>query len=87
MIQLYSFDKPIGDLGPARDDTDGIDTFYMEREWKIIPFRASIENGTIKKTEDGNYYLPFSRTDIRVLIVPNNDTKIQFGVLFAEFKR
>lgn len=83
-IQLLSFTKPMGDLGPARDGDDD-DTFYNEREWRILPVKANIQNGAIIQKESG-FFIPFSRSDIRVIIVPNNEVKRKILDYLASFK-
>jgi hypothetical protein len=83
LIQIFSFDKPIGDLGSPRDDTDQIDIFYNEREWRIIPYKISINSGLIVQ-RDNEAYLPFRGNDIRVIIVPNNGIRKQVVKHFNE---
>jgi len=74
MSALLAFDKPMGDLGPARDDSEEIDSFYKEREWKIVPFKSALANDAVRKDGD-SYFVRFERKDIRIIIVPDNDLK------------
>jgi len=76
LIQIFSFDKPIGDLGTPRDDTPQTDVFYNEREWRIIPYRGSVDNGTVL-SKDGEFYLPFRADALRLIIVPSNTIRKQ----------
>jgi len=87
-IMGFSFDKPIGDLGSARDDTDDTDVYYKEREWRIVPTNAAMSNGSIiKVTKDKDfYYIPFSRKDVRIIIVPNDDIKSMIINWFLEMR-
>lgn len=75
LIQLLSFDKEIGDLGPARDDTNVSDPYYKEREWRIVPYGATEMSRKVILREEGGYYCLFKKNDIRVIIVPNKDIK------------
>ena len=47
ILYALSFDKEMGDLGSARDETKEIDLFYKEREWRLVPTQAAKE--TLKK--------------------------------------
>ena len=73
-IQVLSFGKPVGDLGPARDEADNIDPYYNEREWRVIPYYASLIRKKIEEI-NGDYYVKFNRDDVRIIIVPNDDIK------------
>lgn len=81
MIQVYSFEKPTGDLGPARDESQETDTYYKEREWRIIPFVASLFSGKIIQ-RDERYFVPFERNHVRIVIVPNDDIKNEANAWF-----
>ncbi len=72
LLYSLSFEKPTGHVGPAKDDTDEQDVYYKEREWRIIAQQASVENGVMQEIE-GRDYIPFTRDDIRIIIVPSND--------------
>ena len=73
-VQLFSFDKPCGDLGPVRDGAAEMDIFYKEREWRIIQYEHPVNIGLINKVGD-EYLIPFSRENIRIVIVPNDEIK------------
>lgn len=74
MVQIFSFNKPIGDLGPTRDESTETDIFYKEREWRIIQYDHPVGLGKINMVGD-EYYIPFSRENIRIVIVPNDEIK------------
>jgi hypothetical protein len=84
-VAISSFEKETGDLGPARDDDNSTDSYYREREWRIVPFLGSIINGCIENKEGGDYYVQFSRSDINMVIVPNSDIKRNIYNLFKEW--
>lgn len=75
--ELYclSFYKPMGDLGPARDETEDIDLFYKEREWRFIPSRLAELASMIKVDMAGVTYLPFEREDVNMVVVPNEEIR------------
>jgi len=75
-IQMLSFEKPTGDLGPARDETDSIDEYYKEREWRIVPFLGSFISGKAIINEQEQIHYRFTRNDCELLIVPNDETRI-----------
>lgn len=74
IIHILSFSKQMGDLGRARDD-DGNDTFYNEREWRIVPLLQNVISQKVKKNQKEEFNIPFSRQDIRVIIVPDLNIK------------
>jgi hypothetical protein len=86
VVALLSFDKPIGDLGPPRDDTNDTDVFYNEREWRVIPYKVSIANGSVVSKE-GEFYLPFGADALRMIIVPNNSIRKQVMGYFPELEK
>lgn len=71
---LFSFTKPMGDLGLPKDDSEDIDPYYKEREWKLIPFKVAVDNKKIIE-KDNTRYILFERRDIRIIIVPDNSVK------------
>lgn len=77
MQVAFSFDKEMGDLGPARDETREIDLYYKEREWRLVPFGLAIESGAAKKRPDDtvHYYYSFERSDVNMVVVPNEDLR------------
>ena len=56
-IFCSSFYKPMGDLGPARDETKEIDLYYKEREWRIIPSKlAELVGIYVEKPDDAYHF-------------------------------
>ena len=76
MIATFSFDKQMGDLGPARDETQEIDLYYKEREWRLVPSDLSLISGAARREEgtDHFYYL-FDRSDVNMVVVPNEEMR------------
>lgn len=74
-----TFLKPIGDLGPARDESTHVDLYYKEREWRVTPSTLALIAGLITEKTDGNeknsYHLSFNRSDINVIVVPNEEVR------------
>ena len=70
-----SFYKQTGDLGPARDETSEIDLYYKEREWRIIPSHSAGKIKLITEDGDGLFFLQFSRKDVNVIVVPNEEIR------------
>jgi hypothetical protein len=76
MITGFSFDKQMGDLGPARDETQEIDLYYKEREWRLVPSELSLVSGAAKREEAGDHFLyPFERSDVNMVVVPNEEIR------------
>ncbi|MFA6052054.1 MAG: abortive infection system antitoxin AbiGi family protein [Methylobacter sp.] len=77
MIYNYSFDKEMGDLGPARDETREIDLYYKEREWRLVPSHLTTMSGVAKsKAGSGDvYYYLFERSDVNMIVVPNEELR------------
>ena len=84
---VLSHVKELFDLGADVDSEDDADVarrdrYYMEREWRVCLHRAHFatadhEKGSrlVKRIED-SLYLPFSkRSDIRVIITPNDTVR------------
>ncbi|GEM_PF-1133673 len=74
-IAILSFEKEMGDLGPARDETKEIDLYYKEREWRLVPMLGNLIAGTIAE-RDGAYFYKFRREDVNVIVTPNDEIRI-----------
>lgn len=86
-IKLLSFEKGIGDLGVARDDTDNIDVYYKEREWRLIADERLLNSHHLEgEIENSEFYFKFSRNDINMIVVPNNEIRIAVGKHLEQFK-
>ncbi|MDV6346586.1 abortive infection system antitoxin AbiGi family protein [Nitrosomonas sp. Is35] len=69
-IYAFSFDKEMGDLGPARDETKEIDLYYKEREWRLVPSAVDLQLGIVDEISNEAYY-KFNRSDVNMVVVPN----------------
>lgn len=83
-IAIFSFEKEMGDLGSARDETKDIDLYYKEREWRLVPFQANFISGSIKKDEKGCLFYKFKRDDVNVILVPNEEIRNNISNFFKE---
>ncbi|WMJ09133.1 abortive infection system antitoxin AbiGi family protein [Nitrosomonas sp. sh817] len=75
-IYAFSFDKEMGDLGPARDETKEIDLYYKEREWRLVPSAVDLQLGIVNEISNEAYY-KFNRSDVNMVVVPNEDIRIK----------
>lgn len=76
IIFTYSFDKEMGDLGPARDETKEIDLYYKEREWRLVPSNLTVHSGVAKYQPGFSYFhYPFQREDVNMVVVPNEEMR------------
>jgi hypothetical protein len=76
LIFGFSFDKEMGDLGPARDETNEIDLYYKEREWRLVPSKLAEISGTAKLSSDNQFvYYKFDRKDVNMVVVPNEEMR------------
>ncbi len=72
MVYTFSFDKEMGDLGIARDETKEIDLYYKEREWRLVPSALNEASGSIVLNQTDNcFYYPFEREHVNMFVVPN----------------
>ncbi|MGJ0484759.1 MAG: abortive infection system antitoxin AbiGi family protein [Methylomicrobium sp.] len=87
LIFSFSFDKEMGDLGPARDDTREIDLFYKEHEWRLVPSKLAALSGAAKMSADGSSlsYL-FKREHVNMVVVPNEELRICVLDYFLELR-
>ena len=76
-ILLHSYDKETGDIGPARDNSEETDPYYKEREWRLVPSDISLLSGTATENEDNETHFIFNRSDINVIVTPNQDSRIK----------
>lgn len=74
-IAVLSFEKEMGDLGSARDDTKEIDLYYKEREWRLVPFLANIISGSVQYGNEGLMFYKFRREDVNMVVVPNEEMR------------
>ena len=74
-IYAISFDKEMGDLGPARDETKEIDLYYKEREWRLVPSAVDMQLGIVDERNVANY--KFNRSDVNMVVVPNEDIRVE----------
>lgn len=72
----FSFEKETGDMGPARDETSEMDTYYREREWRLVPTEASTRSGVLE-IDNKDFLYKFDRKDVNVIITPNNDLRAE----------
>jgi hypothetical protein len=74
-IAVFSFEKGMGDLGPARDETKEIDLYYKEREWRLVPFLANLISGSVQYGNEGLMFYKFEREDVNMVVVPNEEMR------------
>lgn len=84
-IAILTFDKESGDLGPARDDSQGTDPYYNEREWRLIPFGANVSLGFCE--EKFPHSFKFSRDDINIVVTPNENIRLEVLEYFDQLKK
>ncbi len=73
---ILSFEKEMGDLGPARDETKEIDLYYKEREWRLVPSIFTNISCTAKPSTDGqSSEYKFHRKAVNVIVVPNEEIR------------
>ncbi|WP_297323756.1 abortive infection system antitoxin AbiGi family protein [Nitrosomonas sp.] len=72
----FSFEKEMGDLGPARDETNEIDLYYKEREWRLVPSQMTIlSNAAMLSSDNNSFYYKFNRKDVNMVVVPNEEMR------------
>ncbi len=74
-IAVFSFEKEMGDLGSARDETKEIDLYYKEREWRLVPFLANLISGSVRYGDEGLMFYKFEREDVNMVVVPNEEMR------------
>lgn len=77
VIDVLSFEKEMGDLGPAREENFCGDTFYKEREWRIIEINFEKFNQSFFIKKEDSVFMTFSRDDINFIIVPDDSMRIK----------
>lgn len=76
LIFTFSYDKEMGDLGPARDESKEIDLYYKEREWRLVPSKLSETSGVYTKVQNSDSFLyKFRREDVNMIVVPNEEMR------------
>lgn len=87
MIFSLSFEKEMGDLGPARDDSKEIDLYYKEREWRLVPSTLNTTSGTAKLGAAADcYFYNFNRSDVNMIVVPNEDMRLMVFDYFLSLR-
>ncbi len=74
LLYTFSFDKEMGDLGPARDETKEIDLYYKEREWRLVPSAVDLAMGIYDEKNNVAHY-KFNRDDVNMVVVPNEEMR------------
>ena len=85
-LTIFSFEKETGDLGPALDDTNNIDPFYKEREWRLVPLVGNLDAGSVIKEIGDNYFYKFNRNDVNLVVTPNDDIRNEVLRFFLRFE-
>ena len=77
-LTVFSFEKETGDLGSALNDTNIIDPFYKEREWRLVPLYGNLASGSVihDNSKDIYFYL-FNRSDVNMVVTPNDDIRTE----------
>ena len=53
-----------------------IDLYYKEREWRLVPSTLNLRSGIIRKESESERYLySFKRSDVNVIVVPNDELR------------
>lgn len=86
LIHIYSYDKEIGDIGPARDETREMDLYYREREWRIVPSQYTIYSGEAIQVGE-QFYFPFDSQDVNMILVPNQDCRSAVMSFFSSLQQ
>jgi hypothetical protein len=85
-IAILSFEKETGDIGPARDETKEIDLYYKEREWRLVPLLANVISGSVELGEGGSIAYKFNRSDVNVVVTPNDEIRTDVLKYFLNLK-
>jgi hypothetical protein len=65
-------------LGPGRDDTKIIDSYYKEREWRLVPLNGNLSSGSVIRDEkEDSYYYKFKRNDTNMVVTPNDEIRTE----------
>ena len=75
LLLSFSYDKEMGDLGPARDETTEIDLYYKEREWRLVPSALAAKSGVFVGSADGGGHYLFDRSNVNMVVVPNEEMR------------
>jgi len=52
-----------------------IDLYYKEREWRLVPLIANFISGSTVFNKDGAIYYEFDRSDVNVIVTPNDEIR------------
>ncbi len=66
--------KEMGDIGPASDYTNRNDSYYKEREWRILNYT----NMQIKEwfvQENDRAFIKVNPIDLRIIVTPNDEIR------------
>jgi hypothetical protein len=86
LLTIYSFEKETGELGPARDDSKEVDPYYKEREWRLVPLRSGVISGSVIFDEVGQAFYKFKRSDVHLVITPDQDTRKEVLKYFSSLE-
>jgi hypothetical protein len=89
IIDILSFEKEMGDLGAAREDDIYGDTYYKEREWRVIQLNLSAEDAKKDLFGQSNdaTFINFTKDDIRFIIVPDESLRKQVTEFFLKLRK
>ena len=89
IIDILSFDKEMGDLGTAREDDACVDTYYKEREWRIIQLDLNPEDAKkeLFRESVGETFVNFTKDDVSFIIVPDESLRIRMTEFFLELRK
>lgn len=73
--QLLANCKEMGDLGPASDYTNRNDSYYKEREWRILkcPEMEKYKEWFIQKNDRA--FIKVNPIDLRIIVTPNDEIR------------
>ena len=74
LTQLLANCKVMGDIGPASDYTNRNDSYYKEREWRILRYT----NMQIKEwlvLENDRAFIKVNPIDLRIIVTPNEEIR------------
>lgn len=87
-LVIFSYEKEMGDLGPARDETKEVDLYYKEREWRLVLTNLNLKSGIVEQKRS-EYYYKFGRNDINLIVTPNDEIRtdvLKYLLSFSENK-
>lgn len=75
IIQLLSNCKEIGDLGPTSDYTNRNDSYYKEREWRILRCPEMQKYNEWFYQRGNNAFIKVNPRDLRIIVTPNEEIR------------